>query len=301
MATKDISRTVIEGGRYNHNKQDRRTSNRLHRASSRRYSKLVGSLIDPDDIGPYPKRRPVRREFKDKLGPVRRWISKQVGKRWDVTFSNLVHDFDTRTVAGNHVVRDHIITNIVKPTDAARWYYLRDGAYGRNEYYLDEDGCLQSVPVFQRNRHPGRRREEIRLWVDERMVMDYGVSLFWMLPEKLEWVSCGRKMNFNSGAAWVVDESCGRKHRFVQGLQRVHEYDATNLPERVREDLIVELDPIGRKSFYRMTERRECLRGIGKYRQGDRFTVQDKLMWDSLTEHEKEKLLHPGSVHRNSK
>lgn len=302
MATKDISRTVIEGGRYYRNKRDRRTSNRLHRAGNRRYSKLAVSLIDPDDLGALPKRRPVRKDFKDKLGPVYRWMSKQVGRKWDIVFSNLVHEFDTRTTAGRHVVNDHIVNNIIiNPTDAGRWHYLQDGAYSRHEYYLDENGIIQSVPVRVRVRY-GKRRKEILEWVNNRLVMDYGVSLFWMDPKKLEWTKCGTRISFNSGVSWVVHQPCDRTHRFVQGLEVVHAYNIPNLPPNIRKNLRIELDAAGRETFYQTTEHRECLRGTGPYRQGERFSPEDEVMWrGSLIDHEREKLTHPGSVQRNLK
>lgn len=301
MATKNMSRTVIEGGRYNRNKRDRYISNRLYRADSRRFSKAATNFIDPDELGSIPKRRVVRKEFKDKLSPMYRWLAKQIGKRWDVIFSELVRRFDTRTVAGNHVVQDHLLQNItLQPTDV--WHLGRRGF--RNDYYVDETGilCLHPSRVKEKKGYLyPHRYKKIQEWAADRKVMDYGVSLFWMIPETLEWVNCGHKLGYfaNGKPYWSTGgiERCERKHRYVPGLEKV--YDVDRIPSILREKLVRKIEVINglrREFFYRKIEQRQCKRGSGRFFQGDRFSERDTEIWEALDTHERENLLYAGSI-----
>src|SRR6186713_2975376 len=111
MATKNLARTVIEGGRSPGNTVDRRASNAAQRTRVRRVSGALLSGADAD-FAIYPMRKVVWREFNDKLGPAKRWLARQVGRPWNKARSDLFARFDVRTAPGRHIVFDHLLPEV---------------------------------------------------------------------------------------------------------------------------------------------------------------------------------------------
>src|SRR5687768_10564249 len=135
MARRDLSRTVIEGGRYRYNKFLRRASHGVGRTREREW--LDGVRVDPDiaDDGA-PRARPkVRRSFYDKLAVTRRWLRSQCGRPWNDVFSELMSRFDPRTVAGQHIVFDHMLRDVEGVGSDWAW----DGA----PFVVDAEGTLR--------------------------------------------------------------------------------------------------------------------------------------------------------------
>jgi hypothetical protein len=154
VARRDLSRTVIEGGRCN--SHQRRASHGT--ASSR---------------GPR-----VLKSFRDKLGPAKRWLGSQVGRPWVKVYSELCSRFDTRTVAGRHVVHDHML----------EWVWQGDVAdRARGEFFVDRYGIL--------------RRDDF-----------YGASLWQVRKQVLTWTRDRRAVKTFSGWWWFrrapVGEPC---------------------------------------------------------------------------------------------
>lgn len=58
MSTKNLARTVIEGGRHRQNASERRWSNARERTWERELSSLLRGRLDADAVV-YPKRTPV--------------------------------------------------------------------------------------------------------------------------------------------------------------------------------------------------------------------------------------------------
>lgn len=122
MARKDLSRTVIEGGRGTRNQWDRRRSHRVERASTRAWLDTVSQDHDAaDESSPRPIDF-VYKDFSDKLGPARRWLTAQTGQPWSKVYSELRSRFDTRTTAGRHIVEDHMLDWVRRPSDIARYF-----------------------------------------------------------------------------------------------------------------------------------------------------------------------------------
>jgi hypothetical protein len=78
----------------------------------------------------------VGKAFYDKLAPAQRWLVAQVGRPWDKVYSDLCAEFDTRTVAGRHVVHDHML-HWVRRWDVPSPYWRRF------ELVIDEHGILR--------------------------------------------------------------------------------------------------------------------------------------------------------------
>ena len=120
MSTKDLSRTVIEGGRDRYNTWRRRSSHREERADERAYLHAV--VHDPsvaDARSPEP-RRPVRKAFHDRLAAAERWLLGHVGRPWRKVEGEILATFDTRTIAGRHVVFGHLMPRPHRPWNERR-------------------------------------------------------------------------------------------------------------------------------------------------------------------------------------
>lgn len=132
MATKNLSRTVIEGGRTPGNTWDRRASNALHRTSERRVSGALVRGADAD-FALYPARKVVWRQFHDKLGPAQRWLANQVGRPWNKARSELFARFDIRTTPGRHILFDHLLPEV----EGSRRF--------RKDFVVDRSGILRKA------------------------------------------------------------------------------------------------------------------------------------------------------------
>lgn len=139
MSKKNLSKSAIEGGRSGWNKYERRQSSKTLRAKNRGYNTKVKSLTDADEAPSAPKRKPVGKDFRDKLNPAHRWIDKQVGKNWDKVFSEICKKYDTRNLASRHIIYDHILGEI-HGTGFRHFGFLSKEMH---RWYIDEDGILR--------------------------------------------------------------------------------------------------------------------------------------------------------------
>jgi len=173
MSTKNLARTVIEGGRRRRNCWERRQSNALERRWEAQASARLLTTVDPDEVV-YERRPKVYAEFRDKLGPAERWLAGQVGRPWNAVRSELVQRFDTRTTAGRHIVYDHLLPSV---GIGQRWFLP-------GEFTVDGAGILKRWPR-KRWRSPFERLveppEQDRLWIAARRVGLRGSAYFWFV------------------------------------------------------------------------------------------------------------------------
>jgi len=132
MATKNLARTVIEGGRTRFSKWNRRASNGAQRTHEHLVSASLTSGADADNVV-YPHRETAYRAFHDKLGPAERWLATQVGRPWNKARSELFTRFDTRTTPGRHIVFEHLLPEV----EGRRWL--------QRDYVVDCFGILRKV------------------------------------------------------------------------------------------------------------------------------------------------------------
>lgn len=217
VSTKRLSRTVIEGGRRN--VWERRISTQEERAEVRAY--VTRCEYDPDyfDEEVVPERTVVYKEFSDKLNPMERWLSKQVGRVWNDVRSEVFEKFDTRTTAGRHITFDHLLREVVDTESGFDKYghmmnpnidvvdQRKKKGYSRGgftEYYVDENGILcVSEDRNHRRRHTFRRRRrepyatveqcaEAAKWLNYRIIGTKDGKLCWFAPTegvwKAEWI-----------------------------------------------------------------------------------------------------------------
>ena len=190
MSTKNLARSIIEGGRTKGNKWDRRFSNAEERAHLRNYMQEVRQ--DPDNYEEYDiePRSTVYKVFDDKLGPIYRWLNRQVGRPWDEVRSDVSKTFDTRTTAGRHIVHDHMLTSVQIGPEFPRYYSSPPEdpttSYSDNDFYVDDDGILQKKRYLGRRRYrdpvPAFDTKQISNWLNGRIVGKVGNKLFWFVP-----------------------------------------------------------------------------------------------------------------------
>lgn len=190
MSTKNLARTIIEGGRHRGNKWDRRNSHAEERARVRNYIKEVElDLENYEEYDPEPIQH-VYKGFDDKLGPIYRWLNRQVGRPWDEVRADVAKQFDTRTTAGRHIVYDHMLQSVQTGPEAGYKYYSVPGdetaSYSDHDYYVDAEGILRKKRYLGRRRYrdpvPEWNTKQLANWLNGRIVGQVGNKFFWFAP-----------------------------------------------------------------------------------------------------------------------
>jgi hypothetical protein len=213
MSTKNLARTVIEGGRYRYNKYLRRHS---HGAARSHVHVLEHRLCTQDiaDEAVFEEREYQGRDFRDKLAPARRWLRSQVGRPWDKVRSELFERFDTRTTAGRHILFDHLLRDVedAKRGVLFRWY----------PFYISRHGILRyeewKRPAPRRWIHWLPERESTLLaWLAGRRVLEHGEQLYWLVETRAGGFRQEHRLNeadvrrFRGLPKWFQDEYSGPK------------------------------------------------------------------------------------------
>jgi hypothetical protein len=141
LSTKNLARTVIEGGRTWYSIDERRRSSKTERKHVR--SELHALRIDPelwDELALTP-RKPVRREFDDKLAPAYRFLSSRADKKWNESYALLRRRFDDRTTAGRHILFCHLLDSVEHVGE----HHHSEWIPHRGKFQVDEEGVLRKV------------------------------------------------------------------------------------------------------------------------------------------------------------
>lgn len=198
MSRKNLSRTVIEGGRTFYSSHSRRASHGIARARAREWlAHIADDLEEAEATDPLPTSR-VSKEFHDKLGPAQRWLHAQVGRPWNKVYSDLRARFDARTIAGKHVVDDHMLGMVRRFDDPPeRW--------PRRTLVIDRHGILQNGEFWQRS-FKSRRREALK-WAAGRSCT--------LTPNGWRWV---RRVPLGQPCEVHFSPVCGvRDHHAIDG------------------------------------------------------------------------------------
>lgn len=148
----DMDRVIIERGRS-------------HGGCKYKVHRRRLNQINQEDI---PLNEGMRRPYgydtknqRDVLGPLRKYLHKQVGRLWDDIYSEICSVTDTRTIRGHHLrsmgtrtghIFDRLDVHGIPGRSPRR--YLR-----RTDYYLNEDGILRAPEVFVGDVKPNLSRE----------------------------------------------------------------------------------------------------------------------------------------------
>ena len=135
VATKNLARTVIEGGRSGRSRYEARHETRRER---RKVKHLLHGDRDFDRVT-FPQRGAFELVQNDKVNPAIRWIASNCGRPWRKVFGELVAKFDTRTIPGGHVVFSHMLKVIAEHgtlhADREMFVVDRHGILRRNKKY----------------------------------------------------------------------------------------------------------------------------------------------------------------------
>ncbi len=176
----------MEGGRHRVNKRWRKQSYRTERAAERRYVRLALRGDDPDECIGRPWRPKVYKGFDDKLAPAARWLRSRAGRPWAEVEGEIFRTFDTRSLAGRHIVFGHLLP--------PPWNNPRDGSWvvcftvGR--FWVDEAGVLRNGPLVRWVHPPYLAEEPSRAaaaFVGERRVGLHGTRRYWLVPTGNGW------------------------------------------------------------------------------------------------------------------
>lgn len=191
MATKDISRSAVEGGRANYNKFERNESHVHERSRAKAWLDQVRFDVEvAEDSDPVP-RNWVGKGFTDKLGPCWGWLRSRCGQPWADVFSELANTFDTRKLSAHHIVNQHMLTD-VEGSGRSQSFFFHSC-----RFYVDDDGLLQDRgkrhyrSSYQSN-YKGPSEAAALAFARGRKVID---NLYkpkaWALPDKVDrWDSC---------------------------------------------------------------------------------------------------------------
>jgi len=215
MATKNLARTAIEGGRVGSNKYDRRASHGEERARQREALSLVKSRDDWDDLSPVIQRKKVYKEFNDKLSPVYAFLDARVGKSWKKVYAEIRTKFDARTTPGRHILFDHMLREVTgSGQQEALYRYFSVG------YYIDKQGILRKAKDSKRGHKrmdnkpkPREERKNVNYaslcsWLKGRKVCVKGEKLCWSYPPVPTATVMGDQA-YNRGLRWVRADKKG--------------------------------------------------------------------------------------------
>jgi hypothetical protein len=149
MATRNLARTVVEGGRKG--RYIERVFTRSQRKRTKQQLQGITCARDADEsIGVMGKVYPDRcdhwwgTDFADRLTAVERYLQKNAGRPWNKVFSELCSKYDRRSLKGWHMIDGHIKSHMVDRVDNDRFRYGRDGSYPIGHgAWVDEHGILR--------------------------------------------------------------------------------------------------------------------------------------------------------------
>ncbi len=187
MSTKYLARTAIEGGRRYSNTDDRRESNRAARTHYRQVLLAVRTDIGMVDDVQMPQREHVYKDFRDKLAPLARWMKSCANRPWNKVRSEIVAMVDTRTLAGRHIVYDHLLPR-------RRWHRVITDtedleppwSVHRTTFRVDRHGILRVEDSGRNRRKLAHDFEAAWAFASPQRVGVRGKKLYWLVRTNLD-------------------------------------------------------------------------------------------------------------------
>jgi hypothetical protein len=157
----DMSKVVIERPREGHDLPSRKTRLRIRRYDpDKEYDDLPSRVSG--SRSKYIRPREIK-DFSDLLGPLRRFLRKNVGRPWNLVYSEMKEILDDRKVTGRHVF-EHVEMEVETHAligDDGELYKLGYGGRVQPiyEFYVDPRTGLLS---WSDNNPPWRQRRKLR-------------------------------------------------------------------------------------------------------------------------------------------
>jgi hypothetical protein len=163
MATKNIARSAVEGGRAG------RFTEKVKTRSQRRKVRAMlhgQDATGQDAVDKFERRSaPIREKawdggFRDKLAPLHRWLQKNAGRPWNKVYSELCARFDRRSLKGWHLLSAHVdVYTVIGHGPALPGWRVNQPAYTSGPY-VDRHGILR---YRQYRRWPPREKQAGRV------------------------------------------------------------------------------------------------------------------------------------------
>src|SRR3989344_5997814 len=101
----DMAKVVTERPRYGHHNRSKKTALRVRRWDRTRYYDGEDGLDGPKRIASsrYSQHGWDAKEFSDRLGPLKKFLRRQVGRHWDEVYGELSRNLDKRSLTGRHI------------------------------------------------------------------------------------------------------------------------------------------------------------------------------------------------------
>lgn len=189
MAARDLSRTVVEGGRHRQCQWERRLLRRRERR-----------MVCDDDAALSPPLPSSGRYFADRLTPLERWLASHAGRGWNNVYSEFCERFDQRTMKGWHL-KDHLLWMVG----------LGPRRYGGSRFHVDARGILRDRGRARWSPRPtwvGEVRADS--WAAGRRVIVHGEAFFWTARvvdpahERRRFSPQGVRLNEEEVAFWLA-------------------------------------------------------------------------------------------------
>jgi hypothetical protein len=298
MSTKNLSKSVIEGGRYRRNKWERRNSHSENRAHEKNY--LADIKHDSEnwydyDIEPTAN---VYKEFRDKLGPMNRWLESQCGRLWNDVRSEVAKKFDTRTTAGRHIVFDHLLSSVEEQENLdyrGRSYKPEDWtvSYYRYAFYVDDAGILRQKTKIPRpnQKFVKYNTNEIANWLSGRIVGKVGNKLFWFIPADKN------KKHGGVSHSWKTEWNIANWYGYWSGLRFLC----------LREYPVYKKDPLTKLNIFNDkgkpilvgTEKSWVPQNPISFRQGKKLSNKEECYFNNLPKFYQDKILELSPTNEN--
>jgi hypothetical protein len=179
MATKRLSRTVLEAGQWRCRWYYSKCASRAERSEAR--VRVAAARRDPADAEQLHirARKLVQKQFApDKLGAVERWLRAQVGRPWALVEGEIRARFDTRSVPGRHIVFEHLLPRFDQRPETG--WMVND----RYVFFVDKHGFLRARQRVSTKR-PAKVRRETGDWLADRKIGIYGdhrgAAAYWLV------------------------------------------------------------------------------------------------------------------------
>ena len=129
-----------------------------------------------------PERKKDFKEFSDKLQPIYRFLDSKVGKGWNNIRSEIAKKFDVRSLAGYHIVCQHMFASI-----KGAGHQETSSEYSHYKYYIDDRGIFRKSKKIQYNYYWNKKdfkdkSQETVKWLNKNKVGMVGGVLFWFVP-----------------------------------------------------------------------------------------------------------------------
>lgn len=194
MSTKDKSRTALEAGTAKVSRYFLRLERKKQRVKRKQICKQITNDVELAEEFFDPKSS-VSKSFDDNVSFLQKYLQSKVGEVWDDVRSEIAKQFDGRSIAGKHILYDHILRSVVSSGtgyDKNGNFYWDESVkviyrFRIRDFYVDQNGILQEVKIdtklFKKIKDMSNTTDqklfEIDSWLRGRMIVQENKQLFW--------------------------------------------------------------------------------------------------------------------------